>query len=361
MNNMKVTKTDVFLSFAEKDHLLAALVCELFQKEFGMSVFFAHQNLPRGSADFRNEIIRGIQTSRCFVPILTWHSADRPWVTFESGAAEARGLAICRTRTADIPDSKINKSPSGSQFTYHLFEDQGLVDLVARIKDYLKAESGSNNRQEIQVRIQNSSLAKRIKKLSGSRSVFIAGSIPKHSHQIRKMAIASNGLISENEIADQIVRSITTGLLDAGFKLCSSLDVDVFGLQVLYEVAHWCEVNGCRWDDVFTIGGQLRFDVPLNGNRFLKEMVQVGFRKSREVYLKDQEWLLILGGNERSQIEFEVAKKLGTKICALPFFGGTAQVAYEELSRNTIQPITSNQRSWNQEQVRILVQHLMNN
>lgn len=351
-------KFDAFISFTENDRKIADELRWLLQKEFGLSVFFSHQNLPRGSEDWQREIMQGLSRSGCFVPILSRHSIDRPWVMFESGAAEMNRLPCCRARTADISDAQINSLPGGVKFIYRLFEEQGIAHLVFKTLSNARGESFQQN--EVLERVQKSAFAARIVKLAQSRSVFIAGSPAAKKGRVGSVRLASSTGDSNDEVMAVVTKDITRALLNSAFRICACPDVSAVGLNVADEVSRWCSEKHCPWHEVFTISGQLQFPTSLNPHYPLREMIHAGFRKSRELYLKDQEWLLVLGGNERTQIEYEVARSLGSvKVVALPIFGGTGLTAYRELIGQCIQPVTPRDLVWDQELLNRVVNHFL--
>lgn len=97
---------DIFLSYAEKDHVQAAALAEQLQQS-GLKLFFARKDLDAGSA-FTDEIREALGASRELWLLATPNSVNSIWVATEWGTAWALKKRIVPilldTATAELPD-----------------------------------------------------------------------------------------------------------------------------------------------------------------------------------------------------------------------------------------------------------------
>ena len=78
----------------------------------------------------------------------------------------------------------------------------------------------------------------------------------------------------------------------------------------------------------------------------LARALQHGFINARKYYLKDHEFYIVIGGNDRAELECKAVRELETvKLLPVGCFGGTALKVSEDLSYNCV-PFITNDNMW---------------
>ena len=322
---MKTNTT--FLSFADPDRELARELSQLFAlvKEYA---YFATEDLGRaGTPEWRKEIIRQIKKSHSFLPIYTRHSIGRPWVLYESGVADSVGLKRFAARVSNVLPAEIDYLPGGSVLYFDLSTEEGIVALVTSVckqKGGDKSEIAARVRRECQ---DNADLVKRIVAMAKTRWAFIAGNTPRGIEQ------PGSGVQWYTTEADYKVRlkdfseSLTEALLSNGFSIAACPQVRSVGMHVTHKALSCLDTKDYSDPVEFRISGIFPIDreareLALSETAKKKWLDHIlSFRKT---YLVDQEWLILIGGNEGTLEEFEAASQCGVKTFAVPCFGGTA-------------------------------------
>jgi TIR domain len=136
--NQKPAKPyQVFVSHATADKWLATTLCEQLEKA-GASTFRDDRDIDGG--DDIPERIRGeIKRSREMVVLLTPHSANRPWILLEVGAAWGWSKAIRITAVLCHVDVDPIPGMIKSKKAIHINE---CPNLLAEIKRRVKAHNG---------------------------------------------------------------------------------------------------------------------------------------------------------------------------------------------------------------------------
>jgi hypothetical protein len=334
-------KYAVFLSYATPNRELAQHINELFQ-DVKESVYYAPESLRNvpGSEQWRRHVIQGMKDSSTFVPIYTRQSIKRPWVLFESGAAEALGLKRFPVRTAGVSMEEIE--PMGKDVTvYNLFEERSLKNLVINVKNaHRPHEDRSKIRDSVDRAMKKNSHKDAILRASKARWVFIAGNMPSKemvSDELRWWE-------SEDEFRNKLrnfVRDLTHSLLKAGFNLASCPQVPDVG-QIVSTSYHDYQQKYPKETPHYRIGGLYPIDRYTRDHMDLDSEIQSQWElylsEFKKSYLAGVEWLILIGGGTGTFREFNAACDLATKIVPVPFFGGTAYNLWKEIQEKSESP-----------------------
>ena len=304
-------------------------------------MFFSIQELPKArTREWRSKIIEAIRHSACFVPIYTRHSLRREWVLYESGIADACKLHRLPARVASVSPSEIADLPSPGAYVYDLSEKDLLARLIINVCIHDGEDEGIITPKVYNV-VQESPLAERICQLSRTRWVFVAGNYPENA------ALPNSGLnwfTTRQEYLDRLKRfceMLTEILFDKGFSVSASPQVEAVGMHVITKAVDYLDnVKHLPHVD-FAIGGIHPIDREARKSslsetarrKWLDHIME--FRKS---YLSNQEWLVLIGGNEGTNEEYDAAKKSKVKIMPIPCFGGTAAIIYSRASEDITGP-----------------------
>lgn len=326
-----------FLSFAAPDRPLVKALRDLL-RDAGEECYFAPEDLPRGgTAAWRREIIRGIKSSCCFVPVYTRHSLSRPWVLYESGIADCWGLERYEGRVSGVTHTEIQKIPRPDEvFVYDLYKLDSLTKLVIRVclsKTQDKSQKAWDSvERKVRPFVETSPDAAKVISLARARWVFIAGNVPRDSFWTSTVADNWSSVDDYTNKLQPFVENLTISLLKAGFNIAACPQVKPVGGVVSRNAVIWLHSN-CPSDiERFEIGGfypidrgTRESDLPREG----KEQMSRYYKVHRKNYLRDKEWLIIIGGSEGSMEEFEAATDLRTvNVLAIPCFGGAAQTIW---------------------------------
>lgn len=347
-----------FLSFATPDRVLVKNLSELF-RSIDLDVYFAPEGLPRrGSEAWRAAILDAIRESHCIIPVLTPQSIKRAWVLYEIGAADCIGLPIIKGRTAGVSPSDLQKMPGTDAFAYSLGDEDNLRDLILKVCEISKGNKFRNNVEGLidQV-IQANENSKIIRALSVKRKVFIGGSVPSNKELLNKMSVQEANR-KEDDLLAKIVKEITVRLLDNGFIVSSCPDVSVVGRTVAEGAFEWCEKKGKELSEVYSMQGMLFTSDERLTEEALVNALRHGFISTRKKYLKDHEFFIVIGGNERAELECKAARELGTvKLLPIGCFGGTALKVSEDASYECV-PFTV--KEWSSDSCNMLLEAMKN-
>jgi hypothetical protein len=85
-----------------------------------------------------------------------------------------------------------------------------------------------------------------------------------------------------------------------------------------------------------------------------------GFLNARKKYLKDHEFFIVIGGNERAELECKAARELETvKLLPIGCFGGTALNISQDASYKCVPFVTEN-NLWTEGSLDILLEVMEN-
>lgn len=336
---MKTNTT--FLSFADPDRELAKALSDLFALVNEIAYFAVGDLGEAGNPEWRKEIIKQIKRSRSFLPIYTRHSIGRPWVQYESGVADAFKLKRFPARVSSVSPAEIDYLASGSGLYYDLATKDGIIDLLTSVCKLKVGESAEVTAQ-IRRRCEKSpDLMAKIMAMARTRWVFIAGNTPRGVEQ------AESGVQWYTKKADYEARlkefceSLTEALLRNGFSIAACPQVATVGTHVTRKAVSCLDAKEISDLVQFRIGGIFPIDreareLSLSDTAKQKWLDHIlAFRKT---YLSDQEWLILIGGNEGTLEEFDAATLCGVKTCAVPCFGGTALRVFNRRGRRKTEP-----------------------
>ncbi len=332
-----------FLSFADPDRDFVKLIHDLFW-QLKVRTYFAPEQLPKaGSPEWRKQIIREIQNSYSFVPIYTRHSINRPWILYETGLADANGLPRYPARVSSVPIADIDYLPGPGAFTYDLFDKNSLAQLIINV---CLSKGGDKDKVTAKVNsiVETSTFTKQIITLSKTRWVFIAGNFPTNA------ALPDSGiewLTTKEDYKTRLkdfVEVLTETLLDQGFSIAACPQVSAVGMNVINKAVSCLDSKDYVGPVDFRISGIYPIDreareITLSASAKKKWLDHImSFRKS---YLIDQEWLIVLGGNQGTREEYLAAEASKLNIFSIPCFGGTAESICGEKSTDIGEPCRS--------------------
>jgi len=321
-----------FLSFADPDRELARLLSQLFAQTSAY-VYFAPDDLPKaGTPEWRKEIISAIKQSSSFLPIYTRHSLRRPWVLYESGVADSVGLHRFPARVSSVSPVDIDYLPTHDAFYYDLSDTGSLAQLVVNV-----CSRAGGDRDTLSGRVErefseHAETVKRIREMAKTRWVFIAGNTAKGASEPGSgVTWYSTQSDYEARLRD-VVEMLTETLLESGFSIAACPQVHAVGRHVTRKALDCLASKHYDQPVEFKIGGIHPIDreareIQLTDSAKKKWLEHI--LAFRITYLSDQEWLLVVGGNEGTGEEFAAAQRCGLKVFAVPCFGGTGRQIHD--------------------------------
>lgn len=340
-----------FLSFTSSDKDLADSIHGLFS-DFDEEICYSDQALSKaGEPDWRNQIIESIQQSNAFITLYTNNSINNPWVLYELGLAEASGITRYPVIVDGIKKDTI-KLPGKDVLLYELYNQDKLKDLITNV---LSKKEPTKDRAHLEKRISRilelSPYTKKILTIASKRKIFFAGNElsqqtevekdskdkPENKHELFKDISWCNDKTEYNKRLNDFVDKLTISLLEKNLNITSCPQVISVGRVVAQSATKWLTKNG-KEIDKYQIGGIH----PIN--RFFGNLGDIddnlqkqwlahwfNFRKN---YLKNHEWLIIIGGNEGTKEEYYAATELEMKTYAIPCFGGFSRKIWESIHDN---------------------------
>lgn len=340
-----------FLSYAQPDLPLAKAFRQLLEL-VDLPVFLADEALKRaGTPEWESELHEAIRDSSCFVPLLTPSALQRPWVLYESGAADAHGLRKVPGRVMGVSRRDLGQVPLGNVLTYDLFDEAQLCSLVLSIFEGYKPKHRASIEKALGQTLIQSEQLKQVARLARIRWAFIAGSRPEGDFYRPTIAV-EHALGRTGEATLRLItRDITRALLNAGFSIMSCPEVPDVG-NVVQETVLGEIVSGRISRDRFRIGGLHSID-RVSGDdresRLKRRYIDFWLMDLRMAYLLPNECLLVLGGNRGTEEEVNAARALGLRICSIPNLLGYGQELYAGTDDEGLFPVTAKDRVWNQE------------
>ena len=318
-----------FLSFASPDTELVTCLRALL-RQLKKDAFFSPQSLQElaktKTEGWRRKIIAAVHDSECFVPIYTRHSLRREWVLYESGVADAYKLHRLPARAASVSPSEIEDLPSPGAFVYNLSDKDHLARLITNICVH-DGDDEAVVKPTVYKLVHSSPLADEILKLAQTRWVFIAGNYPDNAASPNS---GINWFTNREQYLERLKNfcvTLTEVLLDEGFSVSACPQVDAVGMHVIDRAVSYLDNIQHPAHVDFAIGGIHPIDREAR-EKGLSETARrkwhdhiMEFRKS---YLANQEWIILIGGNEGTKEEHEAAKKSKVKVLTIPCFGGIA-------------------------------------
>jgi hypothetical protein len=182
-------------------------------------------------------------------------------------------------------------------------------------------------------KLDTSKYTDEIVSLAKTRWVFIAGNTPQECERPNEDIPWFTTSDAFKEKLRDFVIALTKALLERGFSVTACPQVDAVGLHAINTAAD--VIAGQRLPDHidYRIAGIFPIDrsaknIGLSENA--KKHWVAHIMKFRRSYLADHDWLVLVGGNQGTQDEYEAAKSLKVKTLAIPCFGGTARRVADE-------------------------------
>lgn len=311
----------IFLSHSTKDEELARALntflrsfIEYFHLEY--DVYYS----PVSTVDFekysdrwKSEIENAVKECDKFLLLWTPNSIENRWVNYELGMAKAAGKNIFATGTSGIDYNLI--IPNEKQVVCLSEPNEEIDSLLVLLF------GGDPNKISDWRTTKGKHLISNLKFLAQTKCVFISGSKPKKNKK--------NDLRWNSEEAEIFVKSLTSKLVENGFKLASYPTVPYVGgvvaKYVLDEAPNRYEIAGLYKfdDDIDTFASQN----DINTNEWNKLLASF-----RRLYLKNKDCIVIIGGGRYTKNEYNVAKQeRKPQIFPIPCFGGVGKEIYDEM------------------------------
>ncbi len=332
-----------FLSFADPDRPLVKALNDLFW-QMREPTYFAPVELPTtGSPAWREKILEGIRGSYSFVPIYTRHSISRKWVLYESGVADCAGLPRFPAKVSSIAVSDIEDLPSPSALVYDLSDRESLTQLLVNV---CLSKGGDRSKVETDVHriVDRSTHVREILNLAKVRWAFVAGNTPNDESGLRTDLHWYESKIGYEERLRLFAVMLAGSLLGDGFSIAACPQVASVGLHIINTTAdllaskNYLDSVDYRISGIYPIDREAR-KIQLSENAKKQWVAHImSFRKS---YLGEQEWLILIGGNQGTIDEYTAAKECGVKVFAVPCFGGSAMAIWKNEPHDDENPCSS--------------------
>jgi hypothetical protein len=251
--------------------------------------------------------------------------------------------------------------PGTDAFAYSLGDENNLRDLILKVCEF---SNGNKFRTKVEGLIdqviQTNENARIIRSLSVKRKVFICGSVPNNKEHLKKLSMQNSNRKGDDLLANS-VKKITMKLLDNGFNVSSCPDVSVVGRSVAEEAFEWSEKKGKILSDVYSMQGMLfsSSDEKLTEESLAKAL-RHGFINARKNYLKDHEFYIVIGGNDRAELECKAVRELeAVKLLPIGCFGGTALKVSQDVSYECV-PFITKDNGWCDEDLEKLLDVMQN-
>jgi len=343
-------KYAAFFSFADVDRALVSELKSLFDV-IHVPTYFAPEDLPEaGSPHWKSAIRRAVGESECVVRVFTRNSVRRPWPVYETGVADALDRTVFFARVAALPYSAIKEVTPGKEgYVYNLHDAKQVVNLVLAVcQRYLSGRSYKDSRAGFRAALKASQHLEGVVCRARVRSVFIAGSLPVSG--IVSLSVPNSTAKRPAKRIAALTADVTRMLLDAGFTVGSCPEVPDVGAVAAREATRWIAENVQRECERYRIGGLYPIDRSTRESDYSAaqkrhwEHFLADFRRS---YLRDYEWLLVIGGNQGTMEEFDAALDIKTlKVCSIPAAGGTGSTIWRKLHELRPFPLTPRSRLW---------------
>lgn len=313
----------IFLSHSTEDIVLAnsiyTLITHYIESTDKLSgeynVFYSPISLlqfEHGSDNWKIGIQKAIEGCSCCIFLLTPNSIENRWVNYELGLATANGKKI------------IPIGPHGLNFKLVIRNEiqlleisnySGIIRILQRIfNDILNVDVRPNSWG---THPENKSLFNDIIYQSHTKTIYFVGSI------------SENTTATEVKRIEEFITTLSQRLLENKCHLASYPSVPYIGKTVAK-----CALNyDC---ECYEIAGLYKFDNmtdyalrELNINNAVLDNLLTSLRKS---YLKGKDCMVIVGGKDNTEHEYDVARKIkNLQIFPIPCFGGYAQKLFNKL------------------------------
>jgi len=258
--------------------------------------------------EWRKEILQSIPNSCWFIPIFTKNSIVSPWVNFEVGVAKAKNVKIAPIITNTIKAEQITCCDSQAQCL-------DSEDVIASFLVKVCCINGDSDKQKLEDFIVGDPHVQRIKRRFLERRVYIIGSMPNIAIESQK---------KWGDITKSFLSNLTKKLLSQGYYITSFPTVEHVGQIVANTVICNHKI------DYYSIAGLYEMDNELkefskNIPKSQQEEWSVIMSKYRKTYLKNQDFIIVIGGKENTREEIYAAITENVEFIPIPCLFGTAE------------------------------------
>ncbi len=315
----------IFISHSQQDKDVAIRFKNIFedfsiywmpQTIDNVSVFLSSKlsNDQRQSSDqWQENFEKHLRESDVVVILITPKSINSRWVQYETGYAMALGKPIYQIAIRGVTPEKILLYRNYIHIIKTGNDIKELCAHIFRVPDKLTEGWYMVNSNEMGELIN----------LCNERCVYIVGSTP--------LSESDNSKWKNPDFVNDFLERLTQGLLKKGSRVSSYPTVKEVGEKVYYAAKAINEL------DLYEISGLYNFDGPLKTSKddIIEQKTWIDYlSKFREHYLENKDCMIILGGNNHTREECEVAEKLGyIELFPIPCTGGFAAEKYDELSK----------------------------
>lgn len=323
----------IFISHSQKDRVVAIefkRMFEDFEKLYpGKQEVFLSSDLTNDqikTGQWKTDFEAHLKTSSHFVVLVTPNSLHSTWVTYEIGYALALGIDI-------IPIGIRGASPEA------FFLNSYNMQIIKEEHDVIKLLNRIFGTTEKFNRIwckENEEAIGKLLLLCKSRCVYFVGSMPKNQ--------LGEGLWNDEDqsFVERFLKQLTKSLLENGIKVSSFPSVPFVGSVVL-DAAMDARLHGKEslmndegeLSRKYEIAGLYQFDNILRlaeEKKISPEAWKKTLDDFRELYLKNKSSMVIIGGNEHTNEEYQVAKERVRQLEVFPIrcLGGFAEKQFNE-------------------------------
>ncbi|MCC8172035.1 MAG: toll/interleukin-1 receptor domain-containing protein [Parabacteroides sp.] len=311
----------IFISHASKDCAIAGDLADLIENfliyrelDDKYKVFYAPKDLNSklGTTEWKKDIKKNMDQSTCCLVVFTRNSVENRWVNYELGLASAsphmkKIIPVC------VSGIDFNLVIVNEIHTIKLYERQS-IPLI--LKNIFEKENEAIDKWCMEPYVRT--LIKRIRYKSKEKCAYFVGDCPEQTVNKEKWA----------EKAHYFVNTLAVSLLKEDFKLASFPAVENIGKLVAHRAL---EIGASRYE----IAGLYEFDkktVEFQRSQGINDTAwEETLEKFRRIYLENKDCMIIIGGNQNTKKEYEVARSMGKiRICPIPCLGGFGKELYEQ-------------------------------
>jgi hypothetical protein len=337
METKRGKKMKMFISHSQRDKEVATMFQKVFE-EFGeywmpqtdVEVFLSSNfsNDQRKTDQWKANFEKNLEESSVFVVLVSPKSLNSRWVQYETGYVSAKNASreTCGEKKIDVFQIGIGGvSPEACLLsdTYMQSIDgfESIIKLcttIFNVSDKLAKGWYRGNRESIEDLLMRCT----------ERCVYFVGSEPKSELGKGEWRQA---------FVDNFLKNLTTELLEPKdeefkkqkkqFKVSSFPSVDEVGKKVFIAAIT------TNHADKYEVAGLYGFDKKPE-DKDLEKLDEKTWKetlnKYRELYLKNKSSMIIIGGNNHTKDEYEVAKNLGhIEVFPIPCMGGLGKEQFE--------------------------------
>lgn len=302
----------IFISHSQKDKTVAIKFKELFEIFPKKAEVFLSSNIASDQIkdkEWKKNFEEHLKDCSKVVVLVTPNSLNSRWVQYEIGYAMALDKEIIPLGIKGVAAERFFLNAYNMQIVE---EKDGVVKMLSCI--FNMEEYFSELWCEKRKRTINELL-----RLCKERCVYFVGSQPKNESDRERW---------NQDFVNDFLNKLTEGLLEEEIKVSSFPGVSEVGKQV-FETTIAKQKN-----DKYEISGLYQFEeIPINGKG--KTIDQDAWKNTlaefRKLYLKNKSSMIIIGGNNHTKDEYEVAKSLGhMEIFPIPCMGGFAKEQFDK-------------------------------